>query len=132
MADRLMDVVARIRFVVVDDAGADAVDATQVKLTKVKAKLIDGAGDDQSVIADGAAILNVETLASADEHNADGIEKALRSLSRCAFVLRKIAEGDHKALENASEAGDEAVAILLDLGRRDLWDEEPGDDEDAG
>lgn len=130
--DRLMDVAARFTFVVTKDAGAEAVDPTQLKLELKRGRptLIDGAGDDRSVIADYACVLNIDVICSNEQGKTDLLENALRSLSRCAFVLRKITEGDHKALENAQDASNEAVQILLDIGRRDLWDEEPGDDDE--
>jgi len=38
--------------------------------------------------------------------------KLLSSLSRCEFLLRRIHEGDHQALENAHDASEEAKEIL--------------------
>ena len=41
--------------------------------------------------------------------------KLLGSLGRCEFILRLISEGDHKALENALDAADEAAQIIAEI-----------------
>ncbi len=46
---------------------------------------------------------------------------ALAALDRCAFLLWKISQGDHKALENAEDAAREAAGILTALGHADEW-----------
>jgi hypothetical protein len=43
-------------------------------------------------------------------------DRRLDSLSRYAFLLHKIVNGDHKALENAPDAVHEAVSILQEGG----------------
>ncbi len=57
-------------------------------------------------------------------------QRVVNSLARCAYLLRRISEGDHKALENARAAGDEAAALLREVrGSRPEWDtEEDADD----
>jgi len=50
----------------------------------------------------------------------------LNSLDRCAFLLHKILNGDHKALDNAPAAVEEAVTILKSADRGDEWMEEYG------
>lgn len=51
------------------------------------------------------------------------------SLDRCAFLLRRISEGDHNALENARDASDEAAALLREVRGRPEWDDEDEDDD---
>lgn len=57
-------------------------------------------------------------------------QQFVNSLDRCAFLLRRISEGDHEALENAREASDEALALLREVRGRPEWDDEEDDDDD--
>lgn len=57
-------------------------------------------------------------------------QKAVEALDRCAYLLRKISDGDHKALENARDASDEAAAVLREIwGDRPEWDDEDEEDD---
>lgn len=57
-------------------------------------------------------------------------QQFVESLDRCAFLLRRISEGDHNALENARAASDEAAALLREVRGRPEWDDEDDDDEE--
>lgn len=57
-------------------------------------------------------------------------QQFVNALDRCAFLLRRISEGDHEALENARDASDEAVALLREVRGRPEWDDEEDDDDD--
>ena len=50
------------------------------------------------------------------------------SLSRVAFILHKIDQGDHKALENAPDAVSEAVAVMEGAGYSEEWFEQTRDE----
>ena len=56
-------------------------------------------------------------------------QQFVNSLDRCAYLLRRISEGDHNALENARDASDEAAALLREVRGRVEWDEEEEDDD---
>jgi hypothetical protein len=40
----------------------------------------------------------------------------LRSLERCAFLLERIAEGDHRALQNSLDAVEQARKVIVEAG----------------
>ncbi len=50
------------------------------------------------------------------------------SLSRVAFILHKIVQGDHKALDNAPDAIEEAMDVLEASGFSDDWFEQVRDE----
>jgi len=57
----------------------------------------------------------VAALGEQQEANAHLIAAApelLHSLERCAFLLEKIADGDHRALQNSLDAAEEARAAI--------------------
>lgn len=48
----------------------------------------------------------------------------LDALSRCAFVLFKITEGDGQAIDNALDVVRDSIGLLEEYGERDEWMEE--------
>lgn len=64
--DRYFDVIVRLRVKVAADAGAAGVHPPGVEADVRMVRLVDGAGDDRSMIADEADVLLVETLAVAE------------------------------------------------------------------
>ena len=49
------------------------------------------------------------------------LQPVLDALSRCAFVLFKITEGDQKALGNSVEVVRDGVKLLEEYGEQDEW-----------
>ena len=56
------------------------------------------------------------------------LQPVLDALSRCAFVLFKITEGDEQAIDNAVEVVWASVKLLREYGEQDEWMEETHDD----
>ncbi len=52
------------------------------------------------------------------------IDDALREVDRCQFVLQRISEGDHHALENAAEVAECARIVLRLAGWTPCGEEE--------
>jgi len=55
------------------------------------------------------------------------LQPVLDALSRCAFVLFKITEGDEQAIDNAVEVVWASVKLLQEYGEQDEWMEETHD-----
>lgn len=56
--------------------------------------------------------LRMNTVDLAERMQDGGIAALVSNLERSTFLLRRIAEGDHRALENARKAADDADAQL--------------------
>ncbi len=52
------------------------------------------------------------------------LQPVLDALSRCAFVLFKITEGDEQAIDNALNVVWDSVKLLQEYGEQDEWMEE--------
>lgn len=64
--DRYFDVIVRLRVKVDADAGAVGVHPPGVLVNVRRVKFIDGAGDDQSVVADETDVIACDVLAVAE------------------------------------------------------------------
>lgn len=49
------------------------------------------------------------------------IKQLLEEASRAAYLLQKISDGDHKALENAGDCSDRLKDIIKRLGYDEAW-----------
>lgn len=49
------------------------------------------------------------------------IKELLTKAARAAYLLKKISEGDHKAVENAADSSAELADIVERLGYDEAW-----------